>query len=147
MTSESLSDTLAQLTYRFFYYLDERRYADLLALMNPDAVWDRQGKRLRGHKEILAALEGRSPTQRIRHVITNALIDASADGSATVKAYMIAYRFDDGAPPPLPPLTIDGPLSMSLLATRFVREGDGNWLIAEQSSVPEFQFRAALPAS
>ncbi len=142
MTSESVTDKLAQLTHRFYYYLDERRYADLVAMMKPDAVWHRQGKHPKGHREILAALEERSRTQRIRHVITNSFVDSSGDGSATVKGYMIAYRFDDGTVRQ-PPLTIDGPLSMLLMTTRFVREDDGKWLIAEQSAEPEFQFRAA----
>jgi len=139
MTLGGATDILAQLTYRFFYYLDERRFADLLRMMKPDAIWNRQGKHLRGHDEILAELESRSPTQRIRHVITNSFIDAADDRSATVRAYMVAYRFDDGAIPK-PPITMDGPLRMVLLTTRFVRERDGEWLIAEQSAVPEFEF-------
>ncbi len=75
MTLDAAPDTLAQLTYRFFYYLDERRFADLLRMMKPDAVWHRQGKHLEGHVEILAELESRSTTQRIRHVITNSFIE------------------------------------------------------------------------
>jgi hypothetical protein len=146
MSLESATDTLAQLTYRFFYCLDERRFADLLAMMKPDAVWHRQGKHLRGHDEILAELKSRSPTQRIRHVITNSFIDTADDRSATVKAYMVAYRFDDGTAPQ-PPVALDGPLRMVLLTTHFVREGDGKWLIAEQSAVPEFEFRAACRGS
>ena len=59
MTPESATDTLAQLTYRFFYFLDEHRFADLLGMMKADAVWHRQGKHLRGHGDILAELEGR----------------------------------------------------------------------------------------
>lgn len=141
MTPESSTDTLAQLTYRFFHYLDEHRFADLLGMMKPDAVWHRQGKHLRGHGEILAELESRPSTQRIRHVITNSFIDSASADTATVKAYMVAYRFDDGTVRQ-PPITIDGPLRMVLLSTRFVREDGGNWLIAEQSAVPEFVFRA-----
>ena len=144
MTSEAASNLFAQLTYRFFNYLDERRYADLVGMMKADAVWHRQGKHLRGHKEILAELESRSRTQHIRHVITNSFVDSASEGSVRAKAYMIAYRFDDGTARQAP-LTIDGPLRLVLLSTDFVRESDGNWLIAEQSAVPEFEFRVAAP--
>lgn len=142
MTPEHPADALAQLTYRFFYLLDEHRFADLLAMMKPDAIWHRQGKHLRGRREILTELEGRPSTQRIRHVITNSFVETESKDSATVKAYMVAYRFDDGTPRQ-PPITIDGPLRMVLLTTRFARESDGSWLISEQTAVPEFEFRGA----
>jgi hypothetical protein len=54
---------LLQVTQRFFYCLDEGQYDELLALMSPEAVWHRQGKILRGHPQIRAALEERSTTQ------------------------------------------------------------------------------------
>jgi hypothetical protein len=41
---------LLQVTHRFFYCLDEGRYGELLALMSPEAVWHRQGRILRGHR-------------------------------------------------------------------------------------------------
>ena len=40
--------------------------------MREEAVWHRQGKVLKGHGEIRAALDERPRTQRIRHVVTNA---------------------------------------------------------------------------
>ncbi len=146
MTLHPSSDSLAQLTYRFFYYLDEKRFDDLLAMMKPDALWHRHGKHLHGHAEILAELKSRSPTQRTRHVITNSFIDSQDERSATVRAYMLAYRFDNGKTP-RPPVALAGPLRMVLMTTRFARSGDGRWLIEEQSAVPEIEFSASPSAA
>jgi hypothetical protein len=136
---------LLQVTHRFFCCLDERRYGELLARMSPEAVWHRQGKTLRGHPEILAALEERSKTQRIRQVITNAFLDETNGEPAELRAYMTAYRFDDGKPS-RGPVVIDGPSRLSLVHTRFARRG-GEWRIVEQSLTPESEFRAPGQAS
>ena len=136
---------LLQVTHRFFYCLDEGRYGELLALMSPEAVWHRQGRILRGHPQIRAALEERSSTQRIRHVITNAFLDKADDERAELRAYMTAYRFDDGKPSS-GPVVIDGPFRLSLVRTRFARCG-GEWRIVEQSLAPEFECRAPRQAS
>ena len=44
-----------------FDHLDERRYDALLTLMAPQAVWHRQGQRLQGHAQILAAAQAGQP--------------------------------------------------------------------------------------
>jgi len=131
---------LQQITHRFYYYLDEQRYEDLVALMRPDARWHRQGKILEGQAAVLAALNERPRTQIIRHLITNTFLDRSSDGEATLKAYLTAYRYDDGTPRK-PPVTIAGPFRILLVQKRFVREG-GSWLIAESVGTPEFEFGA-----
>ena len=131
---------LVQLTHRFYYYLDEWRYTDLVALMREDGVWHRQGKVLKGHAQVLAALEERPRTQIIRHVITNAFLSESDDNSATLLAYLTAYRFDDGTQRK-PPVTIAGPFRLLLVKKRFVRVGDA-WKIAEAAGVTEFEFTA-----
>ena len=141
MPSESVFELCTQLTHRFFYYLDERRYEDLIGLMQPDAVWHRQGRALRGLDAVRAALNERSATQRIRHVVTNGFVEQADAQAATYVAYMIGYRYDDGTVRE-PPLTISGPLRMLLVRTRFVRQPDGRWLIGETSAVPEFEFAA-----
>jgi len=127
---------LSQLTHRFFWYLDEFRYQDLVDTMEPEARWHRQGKVLRGREEALAALEVRSRTQKIRHVMTNLQITSlSADEASTV-GYMTVYKHDDGADAPLP-RTIGGPSGFLLVRTSFRRHGD-QWLISEQAATPEF---------
>ena len=71
---------LQQITHRFYYYLDERRYADLVSLMREDCVWHRQGKVLKGHGMVMEALNQRPATQIIRHVITNTFLERKGPG-------------------------------------------------------------------
>jgi hypothetical protein len=137
---QSVYETLTQLTNRFFWYLDEFRYDELVELMHQDASWHRQGKLLRGRSHMLADLTERPRTQRIRHVVTNGFIDRIEGDTAHFIAYMIGYRADEGVAKPAPQ-TIDGPLRMLLIKSRFERR-DGRWLFAEQIAAPEFEFRA-----
>lgn len=131
-------EDLAQLTHRLYYDLDEFRYAEIVAAFRPDGVWHRQGKRLDGQAQILAALQERPRTQRTRHVITHSFLSEADANSATLIAYMTAFRFDDGTPH-TPPYPIDGPFRFNLVKIRFIREGSV-WRIAEQWSTPEFEF-------
>ncbi len=131
---------LVQITHRFYYYLDEWRYNDLVALMREDGVWHRQGKILKGRAQVLAALNERPRTQIIRHVITNAFLEEADETSATLRAYLTAYRFDDGTPHK-PPVTIPGPFRLLLVRKRFVREANA-WKIAEAAGVTEFEIVA-----
>jgi hypothetical protein len=41
---------------RFYTWLDERRYEDMLTLLDPQIVWHRQGAALNGHDKVLVAL-------------------------------------------------------------------------------------------
>ena len=128
---------LTQLVNAFFYRLDEFQYEELVALMEPDALWHRQGKIQRGAQESLAALAQRSRTQRIRHVITNLQITDLDASAAKCVAYMTVYKHDDGVDAPIP-RTIAGPSGFLLVSTHFRRHGD-QWLIAEMKATPEFQ--------
>ena len=122
-----------------FDHLDERRYDALLSLMAPQAVWHRQGQRLQGHAQILAALQQRSGTQRIRHLVSNLLQRSASGDAAQFSHYMTALKFDDGQEH-AGPVTISGPFRMSLVTTQLVRLG-GAWRVAEQAIVTEFEFR------
>jgi hypothetical protein len=132
---------LLQLTNRFYWCLDEFRYQDLAALMREDGVWHRQGKVLKGRAQVLAALEERPRTQRIRHLITNAFLDSESAEAASLVAYLTAYKYDDGKPVQGAP-TIDGPFRLLLVKKKFTRSA-GKWMIAESASTPEFEFRCA----
>jgi hypothetical protein len=149
-----LAHTLAQ----FFLHLDHSDYPAVLALTHARFRWHRQGKLLDGHADVLAALNERPATQRVVHVITNAVIEETRPGSITLGAYMTAYRSGDGAPPD-GPATIAGPLRLSRVSTRFEapREASRNasneaehetgssaagWRIAEQILTPLFNFGA-----
>lgn len=126
---------------QIFDHLDERRYGALLSLMTPDAVWVRQGIHLRGHAQIRAALEERSPTQRIRHLITNLLQRAGDGQHAEFSHYMTALRHDDGEVH-RGPVRIAGAFRMSVVNTMLVCTG-GTWQIAAQTIAAEFEFAQA----
>ena len=127
-----------QLLYRFYYWFDEFRYEDMAALFVPDGVWHRAGKALRGREQILAALHERSTTQRVRHVITNVLVDAIDSVTAKVVLYLTAYQHDTGARIEMPP-KIPSP-SLLLVVTATLVRTDAGWRIAEQTMKREFEF-------
>jgi len=64
----------------FFHALDTRRHDAAAALMAPEGVWMRQGKRLCGPQEVLAALDARAPERSTCHVITNLRLEAVEQG-------------------------------------------------------------------
>jgi hypothetical protein len=137
----TLQPEFLQRTNRFFWCLDEFRYEELVSLMEPEATWHRQGKVLRGHAQVLAALSERPATMRIRHVITNLFVADATDDTADIVAYMTAYRHDDGTDRPMP-RTIPGPFRVLLVKGKFRRTG-GQWLIAELAATNEFEFASA----
>jgi hypothetical protein len=143
MTQETLFETLVQMTHRFHWYLDEFRYHDMIEMMREDCVWHRQGKVLKGREQVLAALNERPVTQRIRHLISNPFIAERKDNSVRLIAYMLGYKADEGVKKPAPQ-TIDGPLRLLLLDVVFEFSG-GRWWIVEQKAIPEFEFRSPAP--
>ncbi|MNR23221.1 hypothetical protein D3C85_1402280 [compost metagenome] len=64
----------------FFHALDTRRHDAAAALMAPEGIWMRQGKRLCGPQEVLAALNARAPERSTCHVITNLRLEAVDKG-------------------------------------------------------------------
>ncbi len=131
---------LAELTqhlHRFFHHMDERRYDDAAAMFAEDGRWLRQGEWLHGPAAVRAALQARPAGRRTRHVLSNAHV-ASADAQGVlVEAYMTAYRHDDA--PAAGAVRIAGALRLNLVSTLF-RQVQGEWRIAEQRLVPEFEF-------
>ena len=132
-----------QRLHAFFHHLDERRYAEMVEMFTIDGRWLRQGRWSNGRAEVRAALEARPAGQRVRHVITNTHVSAEGSDEATVAAYMTAYRHDG---PSEGVARIPGPFRLNIVTTIFRRER-GEWLIAEQRMVPEFDFTNAEPAS
>jgi hypothetical protein len=130
--------TCMQLLHQLFYFLDESKYDQLVSLFEENGVWHRQGEVLSGHGQILRAMEKRPATQRIRHVITNSLIESQHDGVVHAVAYMTAYRFDDGTVHS-GPVTIAQPFRLSVVRIA-MRQTQGIWKIAELSLQPEFEF-------
>jgi hypothetical protein len=89
----------ASLLNRFYRYLDDRNDDGLAALFSSGGVWLRQGKTLSGHEQIMAALQARSPTLLVRHLVTNVVVDMLDPRTAAVSAYLVVVvlRHDNGA--------------------------------------------------
>ena len=137
---ESTLSASTQLIHQLFYFLDETDYPKLTALFKPQGTWKRQGELLAGHAQILQALSKRSTTQRLRHVISNTFLSSSEPASATLTAYMTAYRFDDGSHK-TGCVTISRPFRLSVVHAK-LEAPDGCWRVAELDLVPEFDFSA-----
>lgn len=118
----------------FFGHLDERRYEELAAMFPPGGRWLRQGKWLEGRAAILAAMNARSASVRVRHIISNVIVRLRNADEAHVQAYLTAYRQLAGQAPAL--------FSVNLVSNVFRREA-GRWLLAEQQLVREFEFETS----
>lgn len=127
-----------QAIHRLFFALDRSDHETIVGLFAPDATWFRQGTTLRGHHAIRAALDKRSATQRVRHLVANGFIESQSDAAVRFAAYMIAYRFDDGSVHD-GPVPISRPLRLSTLHAELV-ECDGMLRIADLQLLPEFEF-------
>lgn len=86
----------------FFHALDTRRHDAAAALMAEDGVWLRQGRRLSGPQEVLAALNARAAERTTCHVITNLRLLDLSGARATVGYFLTAYdsvpQEHEGAP-------------------------------------------------
>jgi len=133
-----------QLIHQLFYFLDEQDYPQLVGLFKPDGLWKRQGELLQGPAQIMAALLKRPTTQQIRHVISNAFLAEHDSKSATLIAYMTAYKYDDGQKKQVP-ATISRPFLLSVVEAKLELLEDV-WRIAELDLIPQFQFASDLPA-
>lgn len=130
------SEQVVQLSQRLLTliaYLDNRRYEDVASLFTPTGRWLRQGRWFEGRQAILATLHSRPKDMLVRHVLSNILVTECNEGHARVDAYMTAYRQLEGKRPEL--------FSINTVDTIF-QLLDGQWLIAEQQMVREFEFTA-----
>lgn len=125
---------LTQRLHAFFNHLDERRYDDLAAMFLPDGRWLRQGRWLDGPEAILDALRARPATMRVRHMVSNVVVNGISLDEARVHAYLTAYRQMEGQPPAL--------FSINLVGNVFHRQA-GTWLLAEQQLVRDFEFETS----
>ncbi len=125
---------LTQRLHAFFSHLDERRYEALVGMFLPDGRWLRQGLWFEGREAIVQALRARPATLRVRHIISNVHVAAAGPDTAQVDAYMTAYRQLEGQAPSL--------FTVSRVANTF-RRAQGEWMLAEQQLVRDFEFEAA----
>ncbi|MFC7397399.1 nuclear transport factor 2 family protein [Chelatococcus sp. GCM10030263] len=136
-TQANIREAVENLIVDFFYHLDTFGFEALVGCMAPDGEWHRQGKILRGHQMILAALAERGTDVRTAHLVTNFHIVSANATSAEARFYMVAYRYD-GPISENEPAKLDLPFSIGLYSCRYARAGD-SWTIADLRS--ELRFR------
>ena len=131
LLGDSIQQACSNITLSFFYFLDNRRYADVAALMAPDGVWVRQGAELKGGDAIMSALEARPATRTTCHIVSNIRVEVSKQPGkrhARVLFYLTAYDNDASSEEP----------GLRLIAIRdccdeLIETGQG-WRIQRKSS-------------
>lgn len=121
-----------------FRDLDAFDYARLIEHFTLDGLWEREGRELVGHEQILAGLEQRPRNQVVRHQITNLIIEAHAPSQARASGYNTAYRALGASPHDLP-VAIKAPLGLWVLEASLVLCGDV-WLIGGLRQARQFSF-------
>lgn len=82
---------LMRLSHAFAFYMDYRRYEDLIGLFLPDAMFDRVLQVHHGHDEIRAGLNARPTGHITRHVSTNFHFDHVSDDEAKGVVYNLSH--------------------------------------------------------
>ncbi|MEU6353586.1 nuclear transport factor 2 family protein [Streptomyces sp. NPDC047072] len=135
MTSEDATAwALARLNTAFFHHYDRREYEEALTLFAPDAHYDVRGQKLRGHAEILEALNARpGPEVTIRHLIANQHFHIIGDDTAQGTILLIGHGgptpVDEG--PALYPLTNSGHV---VELDDHYRAENGRWTITHRTA-------------
>jgi hypothetical protein len=125
----------SQTVLRLFGAMDALRYADVAAAFTDDGVWHRAGKVLAGRAAIVAAMNERPPDRRVRHVITNIIIDVHDETRASGSCYVTAYA----GPLSDEPAVINAPW-LVLTATHTFRATADGWKISESTITRDFVF-------
>jgi ketosteroid isomerase-like protein len=125
----SLLDELAceRLLVRLFHCLDARDYEGVADCFAEDSLWLRQGKELRGPKQVLQALQQRTPTIHVHHILASIDVKLVEPAQAKSIAYMLVYRSDTGKPPQFP-ISASGP-ELVAVCTGELRRGTGGWKV------------------
>ncbi len=126
---------------RLYYSLDQRDYERVAAFFHPDGVWQRQGKRLEGPAQIIAALEQRSRTLVVHHIVTNPFFDVASDTQVKVTYYLTVYQVDTGNLPGDTAPAARAP-QVGVCRAEFTRAVD-SWRISHMAASPP-TFRAAV---
>lgn len=113
--------------HRFWNALDYRRLDEILLRLTPDARWQRE-RWYEGETDIRAALLARPADLRIRHVVTNLILDEDGEGYAA-RLLMVPQMAMAAASEPAPV----GAEPMATVADLMMRivERDGELLIRE----------------
>ena len=125
----------------FFRCLDQCDYPGLLARMHPEGVWLRQGKQLKGERQIMEAMHARSETLRVHHILTNVLVEVDSESErATLVGYLLLFRHDDGQKH-AGPVPLKGPSSINACNVE-LRPLDGDWRIFRMENSPTLMVQA-----
>lgn len=84
------------------YFLDHRRYEDLVALFTQDGVFDRLGHISRGREDLLRAMRERSTGITTRHLAANYYFTQVDEKIAKAVVYNVTYVGDGGDDRALP---------------------------------------------
>jgi len=92
-------------------------------------------------EEFLVKRVSRGP-RTSRHIITNFRVRFDGDDKAMTTCVLILHAADG-----TPPLPLTAPVGIFDLADRWVKNADGNWLVADRSFVSVFTQAAAAAAA
>jgi hypothetical protein len=126
---------------RFYDLFDRWDYKGMAALYSPDGRWYRAGKELVGREAILAELGLRSKAQKVRHILSNLLVDVVDEKHALLRSYLTVYRHENCVPSDREVL-IHAPSLVLLVTANFEKTSD-QWLISNQAMQREFVFHGS----
>ena len=125
-----------RLSTAFYRALDENLDRKVLAYFSANGIWHRAGKPVKAGEELATALNKRSATRRVRHVLTNVMVDCESTVNAKVFAYLTVYESDSGVavqgPMDMPTPKMLGRIEMALA------QEVGEWKITELRTLPDF---------
>lgn len=130
-------DCCATLT-RFYDLFDRWDYPGMTALFMPNGLWHRAGKVLAGRSAILEEMSHRPTNQKVRHVLSNLLVDVVDERHAVLRGYITVYR-KAGCDARDQEVAIEAPSLLVLVDAALERCGN-HWLIARQVMQREFVF-------
>lgn len=141
MPTNSLLDELAceRVLIRLFHCLDARDYEGVAACFAEDSIWPRQGKELRGPAQVLKALQQRTPTIHVHHLLSNIDVRLMDPNRAQSIAYLTVYRSDTGKPPVFP-IEVQGPELVAVCTGELRRFGD-RWRVTRLATTVTYKSR------
>lgn len=109
----------------FMQCLDAGEAERAVALLSPDVIWHRQGKKLIGPEAVRAAICERPANRLIRHFLSNIVVTIEQINRARSVAYYAVYTRDGNEQP----RTVGGPERVGDYHAGYVRGQEG-WRIA-----------------
>lgn len=132
-------DAIRELNARYCFLVDEARFDEWVDLWTEDALFDIDGREVRGHAGLKAftqeirLVDGMPP---MKHLILNHLIEVNGL-TATGQSYLlVVMKRKDGS------LT---PVTAGTYADRLVKR-NGRWLLAERRLRGDLRWESASPA-